>query len=139
MKRFFACSVGCRHAIEVERFESEDGTEWDDSANAPIDVGVWQDPYREGLWRRLKDAWTLVRGRKVLMEGLCLTHADAQELGRFLIAISTAMHPADARRTTATGSGASFFCLCGGKSAARAAQPRAPLADKTLHTWGSGV
>ncbi len=102
MKRMFKCSVGCRHAVEIERWENDEGTEWEDSVNGPIEFSVWSLAHRNPLRMRIKDAWNILRGRDTLIEGICLMHHEAQSMGRFLLAISGAIHPKDAKISTAT-------------------------------------
>jgi hypothetical protein len=98
MKRMFTCSVGCQHAIEIERWESDDGTEWEDAVNGPIDLNVWYQP--ESLGERLRNAWRILRGRQVVTEGICLSLPQARQMGAFLLNISSAQCPADVRTIT---------------------------------------
>ncbi len=93
MKKMFTCSVGCRHAIEIERWENDEGTEWEDAINGPIEVNIWSIAHLMPTHQRIKDAWRLLRGKDVLIEGVCLNHAEAQQMGRYLLAISSAPHP----------------------------------------------
>ncbi len=96
MNRMFRCSVGCKHAIEIERWS--DGNQWDDTVNGPIEVNVW---YLPTGWReRIRNAWRVLRGKEVLAEGICLMHAEAQEMGRYLLAISSAGRPSDMEQAT---------------------------------------
>ena len=109
MKRMFTCSVGCKHAVEIERWENEEGTEWEDSVNGPIEFNVWSLAYAYPWRMRLKDAWSILRGRDTLVEGICLAHDEAQEMGRYLLSISAAVHPRDAKEPSVT---PSYTCNC---------------------------
>ncbi len=91
MKKMFPCSVGCHHAIEIERWE-EDG-EWDDAVNAAVEVNVWYQPARVG--ERVRNAWRVLLGKQVLTEGICLRREEAREMGRFVLDISSAERPSD--------------------------------------------
>lgn len=93
MRKMFPCSVGCHHAIEIERWESDDGSEWEDTVNAAVEVNVWYQPVRVG--ERVRNAWRVLRGKQVLTEGICLMREEAREMGRFLLDISSAERPSD--------------------------------------------
>jgi hypothetical protein len=99
MNRMFKCSVGCRHAIEIERWN--DGNEWDDTVNGPIEVNVWSSAHLLSYRERIKNAWRILRGRDTVVDGICLMHAEAQEMGRYLLAISSAERPSNMEQATA--------------------------------------
>ncbi len=107
----FSCSLGCQHALDIERRENKEGTEWQDPYSGPIEVNIWHEP--QGLLReRLINAWRVLRGRPVITEGICLMHAEAQEMGRFLLAISSAIHPKDVEWASAANLSSSHYCSC---------------------------
>ncbi|MDP9475240.1 MAG: hypothetical protein M3R38_06020, partial [Actinomycetota bacterium] len=111
MNRIFKCSIGCRHAIEIERWN--DGNEWDDTVNGPIEVNVWSLNHLLPFRERIKTAWRALRGKDVVADGICLMHDEAQEMGRYLLAISSAARPSDMEQATTTNASSTFVVTNG--------------------------
>ena len=110
MKRTFQCSVGCKHTIEIGRDENDEGTEWEDCVNAAIDINVWSLAHLMPLLERMKNAWRMICGKETIYDGICLMPSEAQEMARFLLALSSAAHPADTAQASV--GDATYSCSC---------------------------